>query len=546
MKSVISKRAAQVTSWLMIMFMIFGMIPFIDSSEVFAEDNKKGTSIELKADVSDEKEIEEAFNAGEIPEQFKDQLDVDDPVVNAEDTPAEDKSASDKGVVLNGTPSESDEYEEDTDGFEAVSEEGSYESISPDQAKTVNIDVVGKTVTYKFTAPADGYYSFYSMQTSNGDETDTYGRIVVFDSDTNSFRQIKNNDDMSDTVHHYKINFYAKEGNEFYLQSRLYDDDKTDTFKTIVEYDGDFNVSLTVSMSSKGIATVHGEATGDTFKYIYVDGGTAYESDYDHVNVDGLTSFTKKIDMKKYSVGQHKISVYMYDHEDEIFADKPVVTGIYKKPSNKYNYYYSSYNYVKYQYGTSYDYDYDVRLVLEYKVGSGKWKKAKGPFDTGKIVKVKGLKAGKTYKFRTYFAKNVKYGGKTHLISGKKKYLSKAIAIKTGGKKLAVKSLKTSRVKQYSRTFTIHFYNYGMYAYSRTYVVWYTEFKINLRLKRKPGAAGVYIGNVRLKGNKKKYSTTMTISGKMKGKKAKFSLMSYQHTKYYGYSKKITKKIRIK
>ena len=543
MKSVISKRAAKVTSLLMIMFMIFGMIPFIDSSEVFAEDNKKGTSIELKADVSDEKEIEEAFNAGEIPEQFKDQLDVDDPVVNAEDTPAADKSASDNGVVLNGTPSESDEYEEDTDGFEAVSAGASYESIALDQTKTANIDTEGKTVTYKFTAPKDGYYYFYSSKNENHDDPDTYGRIVVYDSSTNSFRQIKNNDDSDGS--HFKMMFAAKAGDEFYLQSRLYNSDNTGAFDVHVAFD-EFNVSLTVSMSSKGIATVHGEATGDTFKYIYVDGGTAYESDYDHVNVDGLTSFTKKIDMKKYSVGQHKISVYMYDHEDEIFADKPVVTGIYKKPSNKYNYYYSSYNYVKYQYGTSYDYDYDVRLVLEYKVGSGKWKKAKGPFDTGKIVKVKGLKAGKTYKFRTYFAKNVKYGGKTHLISGKKKYLSKAIAIKTGGKKLAVKSLKTSRVKQYSRTFTIHFYNYGMYAYSRTYVVWYTEFKINLRLKRKPGAAGVYIGSVRLKGNKKKYSTTMTISGKMKGKKAKFSLMSYQHTKYYGYSKKITKKIRIK
>ena len=148
MKSVISKRAAKVTSLLMIMFMIFGMIPFIDSSEVFAEDNKKGTSIELKADVSDEKEIEEAFNAGEIPEQFKDQLDVDDPVANAENTPAEDKSASDNGVVLNGTPSESDEYEEDTDGFEAVSGGASYESIALDQTKTSNIDTEGKTVTF--------------------------------------------------------------------------------------------------------------------------------------------------------------------------------------------------------------------------------------------------------------------------------------------------------------------------------------------------------------------------------------------------------------
>ena len=69
---------------------------------------------------------------------------------------------------------------------------------------------------------------------------------------------------------------------------------------------------------------------------------------------------------------------------------------------------------------------------------------------------------------------------------------------------------------------------------------------MTVKLKKKPGTAGIYIGTKRLRGNKKTYSTTFTQSGKLKGKKLKVAVYSYQSKTYGGYSpvKRKTAKVR--
>ena len=142
----------------------------------------------------------------------------------------------------------------------------------------------------------------------------------------------------------------------------------------------------------------------------------------------------------------------------------------------------------------------------------------------------------------------MKYDGETYFFSGKKLgKVSGVQKIKTASnKKPPVRSLTTSGAKQWYRTLTIHYYSGGMYLYSRTYKIYYTEFKVTLKMKKRPGTTGIYIGSKKMKGNKKLYKTKFLLSGKQKGKKLKFCVQSYQHKIYGGYSPTWHKKIKIK
>ena len=309
----------------------------------------------------------------------------------------------------------------------------------------------------------------------------------------------------------------------------------------------DYEASIEVSLNkATGIATVTGTVTGDTFYDIYVDDSACY------AGIDGEFAFTREIDMKEYDVGLHTIHAELNDHNDaKVYYDKAVPTYIYSKPSNKISFFTTGPNYFIYSYGgSSYSYDYDCGIGLDYRKKGGAWKTGYGPYSTSTAVKMTKMKSGKAYQVRTYFAKKFTYGGKGYYITGKNTgKTGKTVTIKTGGKKLRVKSLKITKAKQYSKKYTLITWIYiGGYRYPRTttYKYWYTDFKITLRLKKKPGALGVCIGSKRVKGNKKKYTTTMHFSGKQKGKKLKFELCSYQSKVYKGYSKSVYKKVKVK
>ena len=79
-----------------------------------------------------------------------------------------------------------------------------------------------------------------------------------------------------------------------------------------------------------------------------------------------------------------------------------------------------------------------------------------------------------------------------------------------------------------------------------TIKAWKTTYRVTVNLKRKPGAAGIYIDGKKLKGNKKTYSAKMETSGKMKGKKLKVKVYSYQSNQYHGYSQKVSKKVTVR
>lgn len=126
---------------------------------------------------------------------------------------------------------------------------------------------------------------------------------------------------------------------------------------------------------------------------------------------------------------------------------------------------------------------------------------------------------------------------------------SDVLTVKTGKKgKPAVKSIKVSNVKQ-KKTYIpsklwwdaggVKHYVKGHYTYTTTY-------KITVKLKKKPGTKGICIGDHKLKGNKKTYTLKVKSSGKLKGKKVKVSVMSYNNNTYGAYSGIYTKKIKIK
>ena len=74
--------------------------------------------------------------------------------------------------------------------------------------------------------------------------------------------------------------------------------------------------------------------------------------------------------------------------------------------------------------------------------------------------------------------------------------------------------------------------------------------KVTVKLKKKPGAAGIWINGKFVKGNKKKYTVTLPGSSysakKPKGKKFKVNVCSYKGKSYGGLSPlyKKTKKIK--
>ncbi len=303
----------------------------------------------------------------------------------------------------------------------------------------------------------------------------------------------------------------------------------------------DVNRSVTASLNvtlheSTGTLEVSGNVSEDEFDYLCVDG-------YYEQSLSG-SSFSTTLDMKNFDVGYHSISAKLYHSDGEVYYPQAVPTYVYEKPENKLNSYTTGKNYFVFTGG---DNTKGCDTFLEYKKSGGKWSAPQGPFSYGDAKK-KGLKSNTKYTTRTYYGAVVNYNNTNYLFTGKDRGLvSTARTMKTAmGKKPPVKSVSIKSKKQWSYSYWVHYYNYGVYAYSKKYTVWQTKAKITVKMKKKPGTTGIYVGNIKMKGNKNSYSKTVTLSGKQKGKRLKVCIQSYQHTVYGGFSPKYHKKVRVR
>lgn len=128
---------------------------------------------------------------------------------------------------------------------------------------------------------------------------------------------------------------------------------------------------------------------------------------------------------------------------------------------------------------------------------------------------------------------------------------------KTGPAKApAVKSItcKAVKVKRHKVRHPAGYYWYGsVLVYQKAWTEKYYTYKVKVtvKLKKKPGTAGLWINGKFCKGNKKKYTATFTpqinySAKKPKGRKWGVVIASYQNKSYGGYSPLIQKKKKLK
>ena len=526
------KKAERLIAVLLIAVLTVGMLPLLGDGRSYAEEEKPEIEEEepeiaaddLEVTLADEEEDKEAKEAKEAPAQ----QDLD--AIPAVTGTVEGKNK--KGLKLQEV------------------DFGDMSDIDPDTAVEIGLEELeceiieaGMPATYMFTASEESFYTFYA---DSGDGVDPVGRVIKYDPEANTVTQVAYDDDSDPDDNDFMAGFRAKAGDIFYLQARCYGDSSTGTFKVGVRKE-DFDASITVELNkSTGVATVTGTAVNETFDELYIDSDMAETS----TEISGLADFEVQMDMKQTQVGLHTISASLSEHDMKIFYDYAVPTYVYRKPCNKLKFYSTGKNYISLFYGgDSYYYDSDCKIYMQYKKKGGKWSGLVGPAPISSTTGIKrtGLKAGKTYSTRLYYGKEDDYGGSTYLITDKDTSKPSATKkVKTGkAKPPKVKSVKITKAKTIKqRRYTIYYIG-GTPVYS-PYYAYYTTFKVTVRLKKKPGTAGIYIGTKRLKGNKKKYSTTFTQSGKLKGKVLKVAIYSYQSKTYGGFSPVKRRKARVR
>ena len=349
-----------------------------------------------------------------------------------------------------------------------------------------------------------------------------------------------------------------------------------DLYKAIQE-----NSRIEATVNSSGIATVsaHIDVEGIYFTDLCVDGLREYDV-FGETEIKGLT-----IDMKDYPVGYHTVELFLgrdeIENESEDVTEDDEIDGLYiyrdhvrtniiQKPSLKLTDFYTGCGYFTYRDNyNSYYYDSDCRVYFDYKRAGKNWSNGWGPVNSGATVKRAKLAAASKYRVHTYYAKKTYYTPPTPLNAQTnpktetvvfKGPATKDIGFKTAYKKTPVKSIKAKKIKQWCKKYKVRrlsskiywrngYAGWGWYRKvlgTKTYKYWYTKVKITVTMKKKPGVAGIQIGEKIVKGNKKTYSAKFTLAGKKKGKKIKVSVYSYMSTKYGGWSGKTLKKVKVK
>ena len=270
--------------------------------------------------------------------------------------------------------------------------------------------------------------------------------------------------------------------------------------------------------------------------------------------------------MSGFSTGYHTTFLQVYNKEtgdlvDLLYKTYIPYNAIVEQPSYSGRFdVYSNYCYF---------YPYNIalqnqagKLYLEYTADNGKNWKRYGYMQANAIklyteqaYTIQGLKPNTVYKTRIRYGEYATYG--TDILGDGKSYFFGGPVLSTGsfktGKATApkIKSVQVKAVKiKYHKV--RHYGRYtGVYLYTEKF---YTcKFKVTVRLKKKPGAKGIWVNGKFLKGNKKVYKTTFTpypnyfTKRPPKGlKKYQLSICSYQNKSYGGYSPLKTKKVKIK
>ena len=298
--------------------------------------------------------------------------------------------------------------------------------------------------------------------------------------------------------------------------------------------------SFTVKMKNpKKIMHIEAAFTQTMFRTgVFIDGSD------DPVRIyDNKSAISDDISMSNYSTcAVHKITLlYIFDSKAQkySYADRNIKMSMYAKPSSK-GQLAVYHNRIEYQAPVDPNLI-NYKLYMDYSTNGKTWK-TYGPMTYVQNYTIKkGIKPNKKYKLRIYYV----YNGYKGTDTGNYKYIG---TYRTGVKtKVAVKSIKVKAYKVKKKKQKVYGAYTGLYLGKRTYYQY--KMKIVVKLKKKPGTAGIWINGKRFKGNKKKYTIylgTFTSYSKPKGKKYKVAMYKYHNKKYGGYSPMYIKSCKIK
>ena len=300
---------------------------------------------------------------------------------------------------------------------------------------------------------------------------------------------------------------------------------------------------------------------------VYVDGTNTANRVY-NFNYATKTIKTPSINLSKFGTGYHTIMILVYTNkttktvQDALYQGYVPYNGITAKPTYNgvFNVNSTSFSYYPYNMALS---NQEGKLFMEYSANGGKsWKRT--GYMQANLIKLYtqqgfsfgGLKPNTVYRTRIRYGEYTDYLEKSYLFVGPVKNTTTFKTGKAKAPKIKSVKIKAIKVKRHKHRVA------GHYEWTGYHYVWigpYTEkyytckFKLTIKLKKKPGAKGIWVDGTFLKGNKKKYTKIITptynyyIKKPPKGlKKVKVSIKTYQSTSYGGYSPAKTKKVKIK
>ena len=312
-----------------------------------------------------------------------------------------------------------------------------------------------------------------------------------------------------------------------------------------------------------------GHSVGSEFDHLEIYNGTGKKVDTIYTGVSGKNDFSFKFAPADYEVGYYnmvgvldddtKLDLSLHDASTGNYYKTYFLSRILEKPVIKKNadFFSVGHNYVCFRpYFTVYP-EYGAIYMQLYDTKADEWGDVYGPFGSYEILKTsyfKGnksdggtkIKANRTYRARVLYAKEVEYNGSPTYVWGP---YSNEIEFKTGKsakpaiKSITAKATKTKKVKLIQHA---HWDVNGKWVPYKESYTWATTYKVTVKLKKKPGTTGIYIGNKKVKGNKTTYTATFTDSGKLKGKTIKFAICTYNEPKLGAYGPTVKKKVKIR
>lgn len=354
---------------------------------------------------------------------------------------------------------------------------------------------------------------------------------------------------------------------------------------------GAYNVSI--EGTNNGFTLEGSIASAYTKKPYYYVFGKLYVDGVEVSNFTGSTSIAKQtFSLSQFGTGYHTAFLQLYNSNSGnlvrlIFKEYLYYNGITATPTYNgvFDVYSTSFNYYPYNMALA---NQSGTLYMEYKLANSNYWNRTGAMKANAIklyieqgFTISGLKANKKYNTRIRYGGYVTYQKLTPEKFGltldqfKAVFATQKTAIGDGnsyffgGPVLNTTTFKTGKaskpaVKSISvKAVNIKFHKNrvkGHYEWTGYHYVWigaYTEkyytcnYKITVKLKKKPGTAGIIVNGKYLKGNKKVYTTKIApypnyfSKRPPKGMKLKVQVKSYQAKGYGGYSPTYAKKKKV-